>query len=88
MIRSQIVWLWLGLLAVAIAAVVATVQGVLSRQHQNDALETIICTLEQHEMESKQVTAKQKVQVRVFWNHELRVAKLHACTLKVPSVRG
>ena len=79
MIVKHLVALWVAVSVIAIVAGYAVNGMYGARAHQNDALHTIICTVESKELQNPKLTPKQRSETIDFWASVLQAANLPPC---------
>ena len=86
-IESGLIWVLLA--TVTVMASFALIRSAQTQKHQNDALHTIICTIQAKELhpsspDAPKPTAAQKAEIIKFWSEELKAANLVPCTAPPP----
>ena len=71
--------IWVALCMLAAVVTITIVFTLRVQNHENDALHTIICSIERFDVNSRKLTNAQKRQSVKFWTNELRDAHLNSC---------
>ena len=77
--KQHALMLWVALALLAAATAYFAIQSVDARNHQNDALHTIICSIVQYSQRSHHISLEKKHQTVEFWARELKDAHLNPC---------